>query len=83
MGFMPCGLVVAALMLSAAQGNVTLGALGMALFGAATLPILSLAGAGARRLYQSHPRTARLASRGTLALNGALLCAIGLNLVSV
>ena len=40
LGFLPCGLVFAALMLTVTIGNITLSALGMMLFGLGTVPAL-------------------------------------------
>lgn len=49
-GLLPCGLVYAALALPVASGSAALGALAMLTFGLGTIPALSLAGAGVRRL---------------------------------
>jgi sulfite exporter TauE/SafE len=46
-GLLPCGLVYTALLLATASGSPALGALGMALFGFATLPLLLVLGTGA------------------------------------
>lgn len=49
-GLLPCGLVYAALALPVASGSAAAGALAMLVFGLGTVPALSLAGAGVRRL---------------------------------
>ena len=79
-GFLPCGLVYAALGGAAATGSILSGALFMALFGIATAPVLfgvALAGSGLspviyRRLMKLVPVT--------MALIGALLIIRGLGL---
>lgn len=83
MGFMPCGMVVAALMLTTTLTSPLQAATGMALFGLGTTPILQLTGAGALRLSHYYPHSTQLAGRGAMALNGLFLCAIGMNLVTI
>lgn len=83
MGFMPCGMVVAALMLVSTFHSPIMAALAMALFGLGTLPLLQLAGFGALRLSHHYPNGTRIAGRGVMALNGCFLCAIGMNLVTM
>jgi sulfite exporter TauE/SafE len=49
-GFLPCGLVYAYLVLAAGSGNIFIGALVMALFGAGTVPLMVLTGVGSSLL---------------------------------
>src|SRR3954463_7281259 len=49
-GWLPCGLVYAALAVAAATGDATRGAVGLAAFGLGTLPWLLAAGVAANRL---------------------------------
>lgn len=83
MGFMPCGLLVAALLLAATLPTPWHAALGMALFGLATTPMLQLAGIGALRVSNHYPHTARIAGRGAMTLNGLLLCALSMQLIRI
>lgn len=83
MGFMPCGMVVAALLLVATVPTAAHAALGMALFGLATTPILQLAGYGALQLQKRYPHTATIAGRSLMAANGMFLCGVGLNFVTI
>lgn len=83
MGFMPCGLLIAALLLAATLPNALHAALGMALFGLATVPVLQLAGLGALRLSKNYPQATRIAGRSAMTINGLLLCALGMQLVRI
>jgi len=83
MGFMPCGMVLAALLLTATLPTPWHAAFGMALFGLATSPILHVTGIGALRLNRYFPQATRVAGRGVMAVNGLLLCAISTNLITV
>jgi sulfite exporter TauE/SafE len=73
-GLLPCGLVYTALLLAAASGSAARGALGMALFGSATLPLLLVLGAGAAAVSVNVRR--RMAQLG-----GAFVVLVGLQLV--
>ncbi len=83
MGFMPCGMIVAALLLVATMDTQFGAALGMALFGLATIPVMQLTGYGSLFLKKHYPNFTTKAGRSVMACNGFLLCGIGLNLVSV
>lgn len=69
-GFLPCGLVYAALALPLSSGSAMTGALSMVLFGLGTVPVLAVAGAGLRRIVARS-----LAARRVLAL---LVLSVGL-----
>ena len=66
-GLLPCGLVYAALALPVAAGGALPGALAMLAFGAGTVPILAVAGAGLRRLAARSLAARRLLAVAVLA----------------
>ncbi len=70
-GFLPCGLSLMALVYAAGFGSVTQAALGAALFGAATIPGLTLAAFFGVKLFAGRSR------RWLLRLAGATLVAMG------
>lgn len=74
-GFIPCGLVWAALALPLASGSAVTGALSMVAFGIGTVPVLVAVTAGARRIALRDLRTRRLVALGVLV---AGLLSIGL-----
>lgn len=57
LGFMPCGLVMAALMAAVSLQSPPLSALAMATFGLGTVPALVIAASGGRMIYQRWPQT--------------------------
>ncbi|MCB2081761.1 MAG: sulfite exporter TauE/SafE family protein [Hyphomicrobiales bacterium] len=74
LGFMPCGLVYAALMAVAATGSPAQAALGMVVFTAGTAPMLTgIAGAG-QLFMNKWPGIATPLLRGVMACNGLFLC---------
>jgi uncharacterized protein len=78
LGFLPCGLLYAALASSAAGGNPLLGALGMMAFGLGTMPALvavGIAGQAAGRRWQ---RGVATAAPAVMLLNAALLAVLAL-----
>ena len=75
-GWLPCGLVYSALMLSAAGGNAAVGAATMAAFGIGTLPSLWAAGA-VGRLFDGAARRASVRWGA-----GVVLCLFGLWTIS-
>ncbi|MCI5050225.1 MAG: sulfite exporter TauE/SafE family protein [Rickettsiales bacterium] len=83
MGFMPCGMVIAALMMVATMPNMITAAIGMVLFGLATVPLMQLAGLGALSLSRYFPTITNNTGRAVMACNGLFLCSVGLNMVSV
>ncbi len=82
MGFMPCGMIVAAFLIVATFDHGWQAALGMVLFGVGTLPALHSIGFGALWLGRQRPSMAAGFGRVALGLNGIWLCAIGANLVA-
>lgn len=78
LGFLPCGLLYAALATTAASGSPILGALGMLAFGLGTAPALiavGIAGQAAGRRWQ---RGVTRAAPAVMLLNSVLLAALAL-----
>jgi sulfite exporter TauE/SafE len=73
LGFMPCGLVLSALLFAGARGEALQAALGMAAFGLGTMPALIAVALGGRTLKHFFPVFMRGAVPGLLLLNGAAL----------
>lgn len=79
LGFMPCGLVMAALLVAATMSSPFASAGGMVLFGLGTVPLLQAMGMGAYRLARNKTElTARL-GKGAMTLNGLVLCGLGIH----
>jgi sulfite exporter TauE/SafE len=74
-GFLPCGLVYAALAIPVSAGDPATGALAMVAFGLGTTPLLSVVALGVRRVVARDIRVRRLVAAGVLA---ASLWSIGL-----
>jgi sulfite exporter TauE/SafE len=72
-GVLPCGLVYSALLVAASTGGIVQGALGMAIFGAGTLPALLVVGIGAGTLSA---RTRQTLTR----VAGVLIVLVGVQL---
>ncbi len=81
LGFLPCGLVMAALMAVAASANVLSAAVAMTFFGLGTVPALFFIGWGGRLAGSRWPEVIRPLSKGVMALNGVGLCAMAGRLV--
>ena len=78
LGFMPCGLVIAALLLVATTQNFVIGGLAMLLFGLTTLPTLQAISYSAFKLTNRWEPTMAIVGKGAMTLNGVLLCALGM-----
>jgi sulfite exporter TauE/SafE len=70
LGFLPCGLVFAALMIVSTTGDLTTAALAMALFTLGTFPALFLIGIGSQFAYQKWPQPMQMVVRGVMIFNG-------------
>lgn len=79
MGFMPCGLIYAALMAAATLASPLKGALAMASFVAGTTPALLLVSAGAATLAQRWQGIIGRVGRFGMAFNGLALLALAAN----
>lgn len=66
LGFMPCGLVIAAIMAAATAKNVGVAAAGMAAFAAGTMPILMMIGIGGTSIKVKYPNFAQKFSKAAL-----------------
>jgi hypothetical protein len=73
LGFLPCGLLYAALMSSAASGSALLGGIGMLAFGLGTVPSLVLVGLAGQSLAHGWRRWATRFAPVVLLMNAALL----------
>ena len=71
LGFLPCGLVIAAVMAVAATGSPVAATIGMIMFGLGTVPALVLVGFGAQGALNRWPQTMRKVTTGIMAINGA------------
>jgi sulfite exporter TauE/SafE len=80
LGFLPCGLVLAAVMAAASSGNPLAASLGMAAFCLGTMPSLISLGLGAAALRRRWPTEVDKFAKIIMALNGLLLCAVSLRL---
>jgi len=76
LGFMPCGLVIAALMASATAPTVLHAALAMAAFTAGTMPALIVVGLGGGALKKKFPKAARRFSEVAMAISSVWLFVI-------
>lgn len=76
LGFLPCGMLLAALMAVAATGSPLKGALAMAAYAFGTVPALFLVAGGAQVALNRFPEKVRAVSRGLMAFNGVVLFVI-------
>lgn len=82
LGFLPCGLVAAALLAVAATGDPFTAFISMAGFGLATIPALTLAAAFGQISANRWPINMRTIARGVMVFNSASLFAIAGGLIS-
>ncbi|MCM2344694.1 MAG: sulfite exporter TauE/SafE family protein [Alphaproteobacteria bacterium] len=83
LGFMPCGLVVAALMTAVATQNPVLSAAAMAVFGLGTVPALVFAASGSRVICQRWPQALpRIRAFMLIISTGLLITTAGHSLLS-
>ena len=75
LGFLPCGLLYAALSAAGGAPSIAAGALAMASFAAGTVPALVLVGWGGALLGRRYRERLRLVANVLLALNAAMLLA--------
>lgn len=76
LGFMPCGLVVSALLASATAPNVFQAALGMMAFSLGTVPALVLVALGGQAIKGRFPGFASRLSRGAMVISSLWLFAL-------
>lgn len=73
LGFLPCGMVYAALMGAASGGGAAAGAAGMAAFGAGTIPALAALAITGRHIAERWPQTMRRFSGAMMAASAVLI----------
>ncbi|ESQ77668.1 sulfite exporter TauE/SafE family protein [Asticcacaulis sp. AC402] len=76
LGLLPCPVVFAALMASAAHGDPWLGAAGLFAFALGTMPALMGIGLAGGQILNSHPRLRDGLSLAALGINGVVLLAL-------
>jgi len=76
LGFLPCTLVMAAVMAVASTGQPATALFGMLFFGLGTVPALFMVGSGAQAAIQRWPGHMQKITSGMMALNGAGLIAL-------
>lgn len=79
LGFIPCGLLYSAFLISAAISNPFLAALGLCLFGLATFPSLFLTACGGG-ILQKFPEF-KFIAKGLILLNGIVLLLMAIKLI--
>ncbi|MBO6505781.1 MAG: sulfite exporter TauE/SafE family protein [Kordiimonadaceae bacterium] len=82
LGFLPCGLVGAALFAAAASGDPFTGFFAMASFGLATIPALTFGAALGQFFARKWSANIRVIAQGAMAFNGLSLLAIAGGLLS-
>lgn len=73
LGFMPCGLIYAALMMAATTANPVGGMVAMWLFVLGTIPALSIANIGMRILADKYQNIMQKITKAVMAINGITL----------
>lgn len=81
LGFLPCGLLAAALTAAASTANPVAAAMGMAAFGAGTVPALVLVGSGGRFAVARWPSQTTIALKGVMVFNSISLFVIASSMV--
>ncbi len=76
LGFMPCGLVVAALMAASTAQNLVHASVAMSAFALGTMPALMLVGLGGQSFKQKYPRFARNFTKTALIASSLWLFAL-------
>ncbi len=76
LGFMPCGLVVSALLASATAPSALHAAVGMAAFTVGTVPALMLVAFGGYALKQKYPKVSTRATQGAMVISSLWLFAL-------
>jgi sulfite exporter TauE/SafE len=79
LGFLPCGLVFAALMLTSTMHNLGLAALGMLLFGLGTVPALFCVALFGQTMFKKWQNALRRISQVIMVLNGIMLIVMAID----
>ena len=81
LGFIPCGLIFAALMVVATTAEPTTAVIGMVLFTIGTFPSLFIVGLGSRFVFSKWPVTTRALANYVMLFNGLSLMIMATNIV--
>lgn len=81
LGFLPCGLIFASLMVVSTTGNPYVAAFSMALFTIGTMPSLLLVGFGGSLIYKKWPTAMQIFARGIMVINGVSLFMIARGII--
>lgn len=81
LGFLPCGLIFASLMVVSTTGDVFAAILGMTLFTIGTFPSMFLVGIGGSLACRKWPTIMQIATRSVMTLNGFSLFILAGNIV--
>ncbi len=73
LGFMPCGLVVSALMAAATAPNILMSAMAMSAFAVGTFPALILVAVGGNSIGYKYPKAVGLMSKGAMMVSSIWL----------
>lgn len=73
LGFIPCGLIFAALMAVASTGSPAVGAVGMLMFGLGTMPALLIVGLAGKKIAKRFDRPYRYLTAIIMGANSAML----------
>lgn len=76
LGFLPCPMIFAALLASAASADPLAGGLAMAAFAAGTMPVLMGVGVAGIKFLNSSPRVRQALSLAAFGVNGVVLLAL-------
>jgi sulfite exporter TauE/SafE len=81
LGFLPCGLIFAALMVVSTTGSPPTAALAMALFAIGTFPSLFFIGLGSQLVYRRWSGAMQMLTRGVMVFNGLSLFILAGNMI--
>lgn len=81
LGFIPCGLLYGAFLISASISQPIIAAIGMALFGISTFPSLFLVASGGYFLFGFEPKKFRLVAKFFILINAISLTFMALGLI--
>jgi hypothetical protein len=76
LGFMPCGLVLGAMMIASSASSMTQAALSIVAFGVGTIPALILTAMGGQKLKEKFPKHAPAIRAGFMIWSGLWLFAV-------
>lgn len=79
LGFIPCGLLLAALLLVATTQNSITGGFAMLIFGLTTIPVLQIIGLATCHASMRWRAVMSVIGRGAMTVNGLMLCTLGMN----